>query len=430
MKNPFRRPAKAPEFEENDLSALRDLRLVERIPSPRHLPRFSFAHLSKQIIGIPEANRRLFGQISRQDALPADARRLKVRSIGDGHFSAMRRSVFTSGLGDIPVDVVCLEDAIVTPRGFVIHGSSLVWDAHALGPNWHVGEESLYLVNELAGNNLGGYDAFCGEISHWNAESYETLEAPAFLFNAGLATVNFAHLIHDTIAQVPTFHECTIQVPDLVPFMPGAALGLPISEEILTRTMGRHAERRVFGHHRFWRVKKLYVPTPLFDDTSRQISRGAMLRMRSLLDVALAAHPASPPRDLFISRTKSSRGQHEPSATNYGAFLELLEKRGFTTIDASEIAGPEYFDTFRGGRIFIGLHGAGLLNSMLAPHARLIELSVPGTAPWVIERFGLLARGADMPFVKVPPKTVDGQSLELDLPAIDAAITALREDTP
>jgi hypothetical protein len=330
----------------------------------------------------------------------------------------------------VPIEVARLENVTVTPRGFIIHEDNLIWDAHTIGPKWQAGGESLYLVNELASNSLGGYDPFNQTIHYWGEPQESLPQGEHFLFNSGLATLNFAHAIHDTILQIPTFHECAVKTPALRPFMPGNASGLLTVDDLLKYTLGKHAAERIFGLGKFCKINNLLVPTPHLNDETQQISVMAMRRMRSLLDVSLSHHAATPTEDLFVSRVQSSRGAFEATASNYHDFLSLLGKHDIKTVDASALTGGEYFEQFRRGRIFIGLHGAGLLNSMLAPNARLIELAAPGPPPWVKNRFGLMAVAAGMPFAHIAPKHVEGFQIELDLPAIDAAIVAMREATP
>jgi hypothetical protein len=379
------------------------------------------------LIGLSEQDRRLLGQITRQDDLPVNARKLHVKSINDGYYAPLRKRLFTTPAGDVPIEVACLQDTVVTPRGFIIHEDNLIWDAHTIGPNWQAGGESIFLVDELAANNLGGYDPFNQTINYWESQNPEYAGGEFFAFNAVLSAVNFAHFVHDTLLQIPTFHECTIEFPRLRPFLPGVAQGLPVVEDMLKLTLGHHHGRRVCGSGHFWKIDQLFVPTPHLNDATQRISTAAMRRMRSLIDISLSHHPTTTAEDLFIARISSSRGQFEAQSTNYAQLVELLERRGFKTVDASALFGNSYFEQFRQGRIFIGLHGAGLLNVMLAPHGRLIELATPGPPSWVEERFKVMATTANIPFVKVHPKMVSGLTLQLDIPAIDDAISAMRE---
>lgn len=152
--------------------------------------------------------------------------------------------------------------------------------------------------------------------------------------------------MHDTILQIPTFHECAIETPSLRPFMPGNARGLPVVEELLRLTLGNYADKRLFGSAKFWKISNLLVTTPHLNDETQQISVAAVRRMRSLIDVSLSHHIAKPTEDIFITRVQSSRGAFEATVKNYDDFIVLLEKRGFRTVDASAISGEAYFETF------------------------------------------------------------------------------------
>lgn len=117
----------------------------------------------------------MFGQITRQDKIPIQARKLHVKSISDGCYAPFRKAIFKNIDGDLPVEIAQLKDVVVTPCGFVIHGDNLIWDAHTIGPKWQAGGESMFLVDELAASKLGGYDPFNQTIYYWGEaeESYE-----------------------------------------------------------------------------------------------------------------------------------------------------------------------------------------------------------------------------------------------------------------
>ena len=105
-----------------------------------------------------------------------------------------------------------LADAVVTPFGFVVAGDRLIFNTQILPNGWMKGAPggAPELVRRIFAHN------FIHKLDVWRETCLLSLPAtdrgnrdePAFLFNSRLTGFNFAHFVHDTLVQTPTFLDC------------------------------------------------------------------------------------------------------------------------------------------------------------------------------------------------------------------------------
>jgi hypothetical protein len=331
--------------------------------------------------------------------------------------------------GSLKYGFVEIRDAIVTPLGFLIAGDRLVFNTQILPNGWMRGGlgGSPELIRRIFERN------FIHRLDVWQENALlslpyemERIEEPAFLFSSRLSWCNFAHLVHDTLIQAPTFRDAAAHVSgELKPILVGPGFHYPAMPDVFARAVGPAAKPPLFTRGRFFRVARLFVPNTHYAPANDAIARGAVARLMGDLGEALSGLRKPARRRLYVSREDSSRDAgREPQFGNAPALERALQRLGFETLVASRLDVPAYLEAFVNSEIIVGLHGAGLLNAVLSASPRVVEITVPGYPDWRSLAL-FLETGMGVPFRRVtmaPPR--DGVA-EYDVARIVEACEAL-----
>ena len=356
------------------------------------------------------------------------ARPLQIAAIDD--FAFVKNAVLSlSDIGwpdSIRYGFVEIADAIVTPFGFLISGDRLVFNTQILPNGWMRGGEggSPELVRRIFDlNSIHKLDIWRGNGLLSLPADMEEVAEPAFLFNSRLSCFNFAHLVHDTLIQAPTYLDACAQAGEAaVPLIVGPGFRYPVMGEVLRRAIGCPP---IFLKNRFLRVRRLFVPTTHFSPASDAIARGAVARLRDTFARALADMQAPKKRRLFISREDSGRGDdREPRFANADELQKALGRLGVESVVASRLGVEDYLRTFANAELIVGLHGAGITNAVLSAEARVAEITVPGYPDWNSLRL-FIETGMGAPFRRVVMPAPENGVARYDVAAIIAAAEAL-----
>ena len=377
-----------------------------------------------------EAGRRRLRDLLAETPVPEGrvARPLRIAAIDD--FAFVKNAVLSlSDIGwpdSIRYGFVEIADAIVTPFGFLISGDRLVFNTQILPNGWMRGGEggAPELVRRIFDlNSIHKLDIWRGNGLLSLPTDMEEVAEPAFLFSSRLSCFNFAHLVHDTLIQAPTYLDaCAHAGEAAVPLIVGPGFRYPVMGEVLRRAIGRPP---IFLKNRFLRVRRLFVPTTHFSPASDAIARGAVARLRDTFARALADMQAPKKRRLFISREDSGRGDdREPRFANADALQQALGRLGVEPVVASRLGVEDYLRTFANAELIIGLHGAGITNAVLSADARVAEITVPGYPDWNSLRL-FIETGMGAPFRRVVMPAPENRVARYDVAAIIAAAEAL-----
>lgn len=343
-------------------------------------------------------------------------RHLRVASINAGAHWPRHIDLFDDTDGDsdrysLPVKCVKFNDVVVTPSGFVVADDCFIYDTNWITPFWTQGRGVRSLPNRLKRNGIYSLDPIAQEVIFVEPSKMEEVSDPVFLFNSYHGVANFAHFMHDTLVQVPTFLELKARVHNITPILcseePRFNYG-PMSVLFGLCTGYDSSEgASVWSKRKFYRIKELYVPTLHFDPFNRLVSSQAARRLYATLRLALAAVPTGEGKHIYISRSDSIRGKggREGIVSNMSGLQQMLKDRGFVSVEASKLDAFEYISFFKEGRIFMGIHGAGLLNCLLSPRARLIEIATPHI--WGTDSLYVFSKAAGIPSesVRTDPRT-------------------------
>ena len=382
-----------------------------------------------------EAGRQRLDDLLAETPVPAGrvARHLQIAGVED--FAFAKNAVLSlADIGwpdSIRYGFFELRDAIITPFGFLISGDRLVFNTQILPNGWMRGGEggSPELVRRIfEHNSVHKLDIWRGACLMSLPADIEEIAAPAFLFNSRLSCFNFAHLVHDTLIQAPTYLDASAHAGEAAtPLIVGPGFHYPVMGEMFRRAAGREP---MFLRNRFLRARRLFVPTTHFSPASDAIARGAVARLVETLSGALADHHSPSARRLFISREDSGRGDdREPRFANADELRQALSRLEVEPVVASRLGVEDYLRAFANAELIVGLHGAGLANAVLSADARVAEITVPGYPDWRSLRL-FIETGMGAPFRRVVmPAPVNGLA-HYDVPAIVAAVEALLSSPP
>ncbi len=375
----------------------------------------------------PPENRRL-ADLARETPVPEGrvALDLRIARIDDLEFAKNARlSLADADWPDsIRYGFVELRDAVVTPFGFLIADGRLVFNTQILPNHWMRGFEggAADLVAKIFAHNfIHKLDPLSETARLSLPADLPTAPGPAFLFNSRLSCFNFAHVVHDTLIQTPTYLDACAQAGEAVtPVLVGPGFPRPVWADIFSRAVGGAAP--VFTRNGFLKFARLYVPTTHFAPNQHAIARGAVARLMRTLAASLADHREPKKRRLFISRADSGRGDdREPRFSNTPALEAALARLGFEPVVASRLDPETYLKTFVNSEIIVGLHGAGLANLVLSATPRVVELTVPGYPDWHSLRL-FMETGMGAPYARVVMAPPQGGVAAYDVPAILHAV--------
>jgi hypothetical protein len=378
------------------------------------------------------ARRRRLGDLLTRTPIPEGRTALPLRIAGVESPTYAKNTIFS--LDDIgwPNSLrrgfFELADAVVTPSGFVAADGRLIFNNQRLPEGWMRGEGggAPDLVEKIFTENfIHRFDMWRGncEISLPPPAEMDEIDEPGFVFDSRLTSYNFAHLMHDTLVQAPTFDDCRAHTgEDVVPVLAGPGFAYPAMGEIFRRAVGPRAP--LFTGRRFLKFRRLFVPTIHFAPSGQAIARGGVVRLRAKLAASLADIRSPVKRRLFISREDSGRGEdREPRFANADALERALGELGFEKIVVSRL-GDAYLKTFADAEIIVGLHGAGLLNLALCAEPRVVEIVVPGYPDWESLRL-FMDVGLGAPYRRVAMAAPENGVALYDVPAILEACRAL-----
>lgn len=382
---------------------------------------------------LPEASRQRLADLARETPVPEDRTALHLRIAGIDDLVFTKNARLSLSDVDWPDSIrygfVELRDAIVTPFGFVVAGDRLIFNTQILPNNWMRGGEggAPDMVAKIRGQN------FIHKLDAWREscllsipKDLPEIAASAVLLNSRLTCFNFAHLVHDTLIQTPTYLDACARAGEaLTPSLVGPGFSRPVWAEILRRALGPQAPAPIFTRNAFHRVRRLFVPTTHFSPANNAIARGAVVRLMRNFSAALAEYRTPTKKRLFISRADSGRGtDREPSFANTEALEAALTEIGFEPVVASRLDPEEYLRTFVNAEIIVGLHGAGLMNLVLSPTPRVMEITVPGYPDWHSLRL-FMETGMGAPFRRVVMPAPQNGVASYDIPAVVEAAKAL-----
>ena len=387
-------------------------------------------HPIVDLIGpLSDVSRQRLEELCAQSPVPACriARNLKIASIDDVGFARNARlNPADVGLSNsIKSGFIEFADAIVTPLGFVIAGDHLIFNTQILPNGWMRGgaggaPEMIRRIFER--NSIHKLDIWRDTCVLSTPSEIEHISEPAFLFNSRLAWCNFAHFVHDTLIQTPTFADCRAHVGQSVrPILVGPAFHYPIMPEIFARAVGPATPPPLFTRGRFYRVKRLFVPTTHFSPPQDAIARGAVARLKQTLSAAMQDHRKPAKRRIFISREDSSRGNdREPAFRNAEAMKLALGELGIEPLVVSRLGADAYLSAFVNCELIVGLHGAGLMNLVLSDNPRVLEITVPGYPDWRSLAL-FMETGMGAPYRRVEMAPPDEGAADYDIAALVAA---------
>jgi len=377
-----------------------------------------------------EAGRRRLADLLAETPVPAGriARHLRIAGLDD--FAFAKNAVLSLADIDWPDSIrygfVEIADAVVTPFGFLVSGDRLVFNTQILPNGWMRGGEGgapELVARIFEHNSIHKLDIWRGACLMSLPAEIEEIAEPAFLFSSRLSCFNFAHLVHDTLIQAPTYLDaCAHAGEAIAPLIVGPGFHYPVMGEVFRRAAGREP---LFLRNRFLHARRLFVPTTHFSPADNAIARGAVARLMDILSRGLAEVAAPTKRRLFISREDSGRGDdREPRFADADELRQALGRLGVEPVVASRLGVEDYLAAFANAELIVGLHGAGLANAVLSGCARVAEITVPGYPDWRSLRL-FIETGMGAPYRRVVmPAPRDGLAL-YDVPAIVAACEAL-----
>ncbi|MDE3175776.1 MAG: glycosyltransferase family 61 protein [Pseudomonadota bacterium] len=391
-------------------------------------------HPIVELIGpLSEVSRQRLEELCAQSPVPEGrvARNLQIVGVDDVGFAQnIVLNPADLGLPDsLKSGFVEFRDAIVTPLGFVVAGDYLIFNTQILPNGWMRGGAggAPELIRRIFERNfIHRLDVWRDTCLLSTPGAMEEIAEPAFLFNSRLSWCNFAHFVHDTLIQTPTFANCAAHVgQSLQPVMVGPGFHYPIMPEVFAGAIGAAGKPPLFTRGRFFRVKRLFVPNTHFAPARHAIARGAVDRLMRRLARAWPDHRGEKRRRVFISREDSSRGaDREPTFGNTAALKSALGEIGVEPLVVSRLDPAAYLDAFVNAELIVGLHGAGLMNVVLSPSPRVLEITVPGYPDWNSLNL-FIEKGMGAPFRRVVmPAPRDGVA-DYDIPALVAACKEL-----
>lgn len=311
-------------------------------------------------------------------------------------------------------------DAGVLPVGAVVEGEWLCDCVQYLPPFW---PEAPWIQN-IAGHRLVNDDEGLRLVLKTPRDPL-VLEGSWCVLNDFVAHRNIAHFFREEVAQLAAIRELRQAHPTLrVLARPSAYANINLMRELLlpqALVHGRPAGG--MGNAPVLQVESLLLQPiaysggqgfyPVFLTHEYWLAlnefRQGLACLRQALDEIIRGNNGIKDAWICFSRdlhqsTEASQGRH---FTNYPELLETLSNRGVIVLDPGRFAITDIVSLIRSARGFIGIHGAGLANTLLANQgSRVVEIrSYCGVSPG-LEVMGKAA-GLDWHFIN-SPRAPDG----------------------
>ena len=299
-----------------------------------------------------------------------------------------------------------VRDAVVLPVGVVVEGSWLSDCVQYLPPHWH---EAPW-IQHIAGHRLVN-DAAGLRLEPETPSPPLVLEGSWCVLNDFVGNRNIAHFFHDELPQLVAIRELREADPLL------KVLARPSCYSNITR------------------LRELLLPEGLIDARpTGQMAAAAPLQLQSLLlqplpyNGGVGCYPGFDGHTFWLALNevreglgllrqgleKQGRGNggiegawicfsrdlnqvtEAPQGrqfTNYPEMLEILSNHGVIVLDPGHFSIPDLYGLISHARGFVGIHGAGLANALLASEgSRVVEIRTYCGVNASLELMGRAAR--------------------------------------
>jgi hypothetical protein len=273
------------------------------------------------------------------------------------------------------------------PRPFVC----LIHDARLLGRVFLGVTRSGEIILETT-RTAGDYDLLWAKITRQTLRNYFTAGDGDQSFTEGL----WAPLFHSS--QDSYFHWLTDVLPTLEAIRAfeshsGSRVRFIVSRPLAgwqresLALMGVHDDDIYCWNGTSAIVKQLVVPSVRTDGWTCLPSIAGLRWVRDQIMSTLASDQVtasgSGPSHIYLKRSGRRRIANEDEV------VALMASRGIVAVDPEAMTVAEQIRLFRGARLIVSSHGAGLTNMIFSEHARIVELF----GPWKSLCYGAIAIG-------------------------------------
>jgi hypothetical protein len=262
------------------------------------------------------------------------------------------------------------------PRPFVC----VIHDARLLGRVFLAVTRSGEVILETT-RTAGDYDLLWAKITRHTVRNYFTVGNGDRSFSEGL----WAPLFHSS--QDSYFHWLTDVLPTLeairaFELRSGSRVRFIVSRPLAEwqreslALMGVHDDDIYCWNGTSAIVKQLVVPSVRTDGWTCLPSIAGLRWVRDqMMTGALASEQENEsgagPSHIYLKRSGRRRMANEDEV------IALMASRGIVAVDPEAMTVAEQIRLFRGARLIVSSHGAGLTNMIFSDHARVIELFGP-----------------------------------------------------
>lgn len=196
-------------------------------------------------------------------------------------------------------------------------------------------------------------------------------DAPHFLFDMNTGAVNFGHFIHDTLSQLLAYDAVSRKLGRRPIPLLTRSFKYPMQSFLFERLVCPLSEA-VFMQGRAVEARRCYASSRALRGWEGLVSVDAFRHLRDRLR-GLVPEGAGEDK-VYISRG-DSKVEDGRKFANLAAFEGLLRDEGFRFSLLGELSPAETVELLSRAGTIIGIHGAGLLNALLAPDGvHVIEL--------------------------------------------------------
>lgn len=270
---------------------------------------------------------------------------------------------------DIPMFVYDISNSWISPWGVVLcDGRLYVDDFRSAAPKWRENGWPMWPSERIGFYAYDPETETCLVDTSAPAQTLDDSEV-YFLFDSVESPINFAHFLHDTMSQLIAYDSISNKIgKKLVPIISGR-FNFPIQTYIFETLIG-NIERVIYMNRSPLRVSRCFTASRAMRGWEGEISSAGFKYLQERLQGLVIP---SDDRKIYITRRDSPK-----NIRNFQNLLELEEiliNEGFDFISASTLNTQEYFKVFGNCIRLLGIHGAGIFNSILsAKQNRVIEL--------------------------------------------------------